>query len=225
MFQEALKNTLGSLPEIKCCSRTDAGVHANNFYINFYYFDEIDEKKFIRTINYFLPEDIRVKCIVLVNNSFHARYSAVSKRYIYKIWNDRVMNPFLNGLALHFPTFIDEKFLEETAKVFIGTMDFRALISKSNRYENTVRTIKLIEIIRDKNLVTISIEADGFLYNMARSIVGTLINVQRGKLDTKEVYDIIQSQKRSNLSVTAPACGLYLDEVSFDFGENNDNKG
>ena len=210
-----MKQVMGTLPDIKCCSRTDAGVHANKFCISFRHGTRQNTTRLLMALNANLADDIRVTECTEMGESFHARYSACAKRYIYKVYNSRIMDPFLRGLAAQFIPHIDERELDDIAKVFLGTHDFRAFCSKKTDAEDTVRTVSDISVIRDGELVIFSITADGFLYNMARAMVGTLFNAARGRLGRGDIAARLKSGKRDNLIATAPAEGLYLDEVFY----------
>ena len=214
-FQSALEAVLGELPDIKCCSRTDSGVHANMFCISFKSQSDIKPERLVMALNNNLPDDIRVTECRKVDDGFHARYSARAKRYIYKIYNSDIMDPFYAGRAVRFSPRIDEKELNGAAQVFSGRHDFKAFCSKKTDAPDTVRTITDISVTRDGELVTISITADGFLYNMARAISGSLLNVARGKLSKEDIASRLETGVRDNLIATAPAEGLYLDYVFY----------
>jgi len=216
VFQETLRVILGSQPDIKCCSRLDTGVHANAFYISFPMEDTRDPAVLLRALNARLPHDIRVMDIRKVHDNFHARYSAAGKRYIYRIWNEAVMDPFEVGRAAFFPRPIDVTALQETARVFLGAHDFRAFTTSNvPEGDSTVRALTFIQVEREGSLVVIRMQGDGFLYHMARSIAGTLLNAAAGKIDRKGIRERLASGVRDRLVATAPAEGLYLDEVFY----------
>ena len=181
-FQNALQSIIGELPEIKGCSRTDAGVHANMYCLNFHTEHKIPCMRLIYALNSRLPRDIAVFQAFDMPEDFHARYSSKGKVYEYLVWNSRVMDPFLNGRALQFTVPIDEKTLDDTAKVFLGTHDFSAFCSTGTDVEDKVRNVSLADVKRDGDLVTFRFSADGFLYNMARIMTGSLLQTARGCL-------------------------------------------
>jgi tRNA pseudouridine38-40 synthase len=125
------------------------------------------------------------------------------------------MDPFLNGRALQFTVPIDEKTLDDTAKVFLGTHDFSSFCSTGTDVEDKVRNVSLADVKRDGDLVTFRFSADGFLYNMARIMTGSLLQTARGKLDKNDILLYLNGKKRDNLLITVPACGLYLTEVLY----------
>lgn len=217
VFQEALQKTLGALPDIKGCSRTDSGVHANEYCISLQTDSEVTEEKLCDALNYHLPKDIRAYSAREVSPDFHARYDCVKKRYRYLVCNSRVMNPFLEGRAMQFVPHIDVKRLQDTAQHFIGTHDFVPFSGNKRATEDTVRTVFSFSVEREENLVTFLVEADGFLYNMVRIMVGTLLSVSRNKLCEADIDRIFESGVRPNECFTAPAEGLYLDKVFYEF--------
>ncbi len=191
-------------------------MHANRFVISFAGEREMTPYQLLSALNNHLPRDIRVIECAIAPTDFHARYSATGKRYLYKVYNAPVMDPFYNGLALHFTTRIDERMLDELAKVFVGTHSFGAFCSKKAPAEDRVRTVSAFTVTRQGDLVTFAVTADGFLYNMARAMVGTLLNAARGRIDRAGIEQRLRSGERDNLCATAPACGLYLDEVYYE---------
>ena len=157
---------------------------------------------------------------------FHARYSCVSKEYIYKIWNSEVRNPFLDGYALHYRYKIDEEMLNKAAQAYVGSHDFTSFCTLDNReMGDMTRNVKSFSVTRDGELVTMKVEADGFLYNMVRIMVGTLLRVQQGKIPADGIAKIIEKKDRKYAGKTAVACGLYLDKVNYSLdGEKNERK-
>ena len=216
-FQAALQRVLGYLPAIKCCSRTDSGVHAKQFFISFYAAAPLNGEKLVMALNANLPRDIRVHAVKEVPAEFHARYSAAGKRYEYHIVNSRVMDPFLLERAYQFSPHLDEKELAQIAKVFLGRHDFSAFCSGRSDVEDKVRTVTEASVTRDGDTVVFSFAADGFLYNMVRIMTGALLQCARGKLTAEDLEAYLNGRPRDNLLITAPACGLYLTEVFYDF--------
>lgn len=222
VFQKALKKIIKEKLDIKGCSRTDSGVHANMYCISFKTNSEILCEKFPLALNKYLPNDIAVNSCCEVPLDFHARYSCTSKEYIYKIWNARVRNPFLDGRAFHYWYPLDVELLNIAAKEFLGTYDFSAFCTQDKRIkQNLVRTVKNFEVLKDGNFVIFKVEADGFLYNMVRIMVGTLLNVSRGRTKVEDIKNIILSKDRSKAGPTAVPYGLYLNKVFYE-GENYD---
>lgn len=214
-FQRALEGPLGGRPDIKCCSRTDAGVHANMFCISFKTDKAIQPARLMSALNARLDRDIRVTDCREMGEDFHARYSAKGKRYIYQIWNAPVLDPFMAGRAAHIPRPIDAGMMNQAAQIFVGTHDFKAFGSARVGDKDTVRTVSVCSVVRQGELIVIAITADGFLYHMARAMAGALVNVARGRLTAEDLAERLCTGLRDNLIMTAPAEGLYLDEVFY----------
>lgn len=213
--EKAIESVFGSHLTLYGCSRTDAGVHANEYFCNFRTEKNIPCESVVKALNANLPEDIAVVDCLEAEDDFHARFNCKSKRYVYKIWNTQVKNPFLTHTAYHYKYRLDDKMLDEAAKSFIGTYDFSSFCSAGSSVEDTVRTVTDASVTRDGDIVTFSVEADGFLYNMVRIMVGTLININEGKINKNGIKDIIASENRLNAGVTAPPQGLFLDKVYY----------
>lgn len=216
--QNALEAVLGFRPDISGCSRTDAGVHANRYVFHMSAQGvRLSPEKLPLALNAHLRNtDIAVSGAVRVNGDFHARYSCTGKEYIYKLWNAPYMNPFYEGRAWFFPFALDEKALTFVGEEFCGTHDFAAFMSKGSKIrEDTVRTVRYFDVTREKELVTVRVCADGFLYNMVRIMVGTYALAAAGKLHKGDIAHIIEARERSLAGDTAPAHGLYLNRVFY----------
>ncbi len=215
-FQKALSKIIGSEFDLKGCSRTDSGVHANMYCLSVKTAHPIPVQRLKAALNRWLPLSIAVMDCVEVDDSFHARYSCKSKEYIYKIWNSEVRNPFLDGYALHYRYKIDENLLNSAAQAYLGSHDFTSFCTQDSREPGDMtRTVKHFSVTRDGEMVTMKVEADGFLYNMVRIMVGTLLRVQQGKIKPDEIPSIIEKKDRSYAGPTAQACGLYLNKVNY----------
>ena len=219
VFQNVLFKIIKEKTDIKGCSRTDTGVHANMYVINFKTSCKIECKNLILALNKFLPNDIAAIACKEVADEFHARYSCAYKEYIYKIWHNRIKNPFLNNRALHYWYPINVKELNEASKYFLGTHDFTSFSTLDKREATDMtRTIANFEVYRspnDENIIEFKVRADGFLYNMVRIMVGTLLRVAQGKFRKEDIPKIIDSKSRKNAGPTAPAEGLYLNKVFY----------
>ena len=215
VFQDAVEKLTGVRENVMGCSRTDSGVHAMMYCCNFRTDSQIPCEKMPFALNAYLPDDISVYDCKEVSDDFHARYSCSSKRYIYKIWNSSFRNPFYNDKYLVFPRHLDEKLLDSAAKAFIGTHDFCGFASSGSSVEDTVRTVTHCSVKRIGDEVFFEVEADGFLYNMVRIMVGTILSVAEGKIDGADIPGIINSGNREKAGFTAPAHGLYLKEVNY----------
>ncbi len=216
VFQSALENIIGDKYNVKGCSRTDTGVHANMYCVNILTEHKIPAERLKNAMNRFLPKDIVVLSGMEAPLDFHARYSCKGKEYIYKIWNREERSPFLNDRALHYRYKLDEKMLDRAAKAFVGTHDFTSFCTLDKREKGDfTRTVKSFTVTRSGDMVEMRVEADGFLYNMVRIMVGTLLRVAQGKIKEDAIPDIIKAESRSAAGPTAPACGLYLNKVIY----------
>lgn len=219
-IQEVLEEKLAFLMEeaikVNSSGRTDAGVHAKGQVINFFTKSTIPVEKIPLALNSVLPADIAIKEAQEVPLEFHARYSAKSKTYNYNILNSRVPSPFLRNYAYFFPRPLNIEQMRVGAAYLIGEHDFAAFRSVGSSVKTTVRHIYRLEIKeKEGQLLEIEVEANGFLYNMVRIIVGTLMEVGVGRITPQQVADILQSKERSRAGQTAPAKGLFLKEVKY----------
>lgn len=214
-LQDAIQRITGHRSDLTGCSRTDAGVHSINYFCTFSPCRNIDLFALPKALNAVLPKDISVKSAVEVEEGFHPRYSAKEKEYIYRIYNEYNRDPFEEGRALHYKYNLDVAKMKKAAQSIIGTHDFLAFCSAGSSVKDTVRTVSLLEIEKEENIITVRIRADGFLYNMVRIIVGTLIAVSEGTVDLDELPAIIDSRDRTKAGPTAPPEGLYLNHVFY----------
>lgn len=215
-FQESLKRIITDEIELKGCSRTDSGVHANTYCISMKTAHTIPCQRLKAALNRFLPMSIAVLDCAEVPLDFHARYSCKSKEYVYKIWNRPERDPFLVGYAYHYRYELDEKMLNTEAKAYIGKHDFTSFCTlDSRRAGDLSRTVKNFSVTREGDMVMMKVEADGFLYNMVRIMVGTLLRIAQGKFEKGSIPGIIKGNDRKLAGPTAPACGLYLNRVEY----------
>ena len=177
VLQDALEAVLGRREDIKGCSRTDSGVHAN---------------------------------------MFHARYSCTGKRYLYQINNSPVKDPFRWKQVYDYRYPIDVAMCDRQCKDFIGTHDFSSLCSAGSSVEDHVRTVTACGMVREGDRVTFYVEGDGFLYNMVRIMVGTILEIAAGSKPQGCIPQILEQRDRAAAGFTAPAWGLYLDRVFYE---------
>ena len=215
VVQDAIERIIGKRENVIGCSRTDSGVHANSFFFNMHTENPIECERFVAALNHHLPHDIAVLSCRDVAEDFHARYCAKEKEYVYKILNSSVKNPFMHNLLLEYRYPLDEEKLNRAAKHFIGTHDFAAFRKEDTKERDSVRTIYKSEVSRDGDIVTFTVSGNGFLYNMVRIMVGTLLGVAQEKIGEDEIPEIIESLDRTKAGITAPACGLYLNRVEY----------
>ena len=213
---KACERIFGHKVTIYGCSRTDALVHANIFCCNFKTEKETPCEKIKVGLNALIPEEIAVLSATEVDVDFNARFDCKGKEYVYKVWNSRVRNPFLVGKALHHPIPIDEKLLDKESKAFIGYHDFSAFCASGTEVQDKRRTIFDFSVTREGDMVLFTVRGDGFLYNMVRIMVGTLLDINSGKIEKDSLSDIILSKDRIRAGITAKPTGLYLNEVFYD---------
>ena len=216
VFQDAVQEVFGSRLDVKGCSRTDAGVHANGFVLTLRTDSAIPCDRLVQALNVHLPGDVAVRDCREVPEDFHPRYSCTGKRYLYRIHNSRVRDPFLENLALLVRSPLREDLMDRAAAAFLGTHDFSAFCAAGGSVEDKVRTISHCRVIREGEMVTLSITGNGFLYNMVRIITGTLLDVGTEKLPPEAIAAILESRDRSRAGATAPPWGLYLDKAFYD---------
>lgn len=243
-IQETIEKALVKLFRQKinliASGRTDAGVHAVAQIANFYARSKIPAKNIPRALNSFLPSDISIKEAKDRPGDFHSRFSAKSKTYRYLVLNQDCPSALSRNYAYYVPYKLDINKMRRASRSFLGRRDFSAFCASGSSAKDTVRTIKKISIKRGFNytlsppdrsragairypLICIEITADGFLYNMARSIVGTLIEIARGKIEPAVIRKILSAKQkkiaglpdRIRAGPTAPASGLYLVKVTY----------
>lgn len=211
----AFKKLSGNDENIIGCSRTDAGVHANMFCCNVRTECNVATEKIPDALNFYLPPEIAVYDCKDVGFDFHARYDCKGKEYVYLIYNGKYRNPFYDNKAMFYPYEIDAEMLDIEAKSFIGTHDFSAFCSAGTDIEDKVREIYDCSVTRNGDLIEIRVSGNGFLYNMVRIIVGTLLGIQKGKIEKGGIPEILESRNRENAGVTAEPHGLYLNKVFY----------
>jgi tRNA pseudouridine38-40 synthase len=214
----AAEAVFGRSCPITGCSRTDSGVHAKDFKATLEIEGEtpsIPPEKVAVAMNCHLPEDIAVLSSCVVADAFHPRYDVTAKEYRYLIHNVPSRDPFLAGRAWHYPRPLNVSLMNEAARAFVGEHDFAAFMASGSDVTDTVRTVFDCRVTRDGDTVAITVSGNGFLYHMVRIMVGTLVAVSEGKLLSSDIANILACRDRSRAGITAPACGLYLNAVTY----------
>ncbi|MEG0641513.1 MAG: tRNA pseudouridine(38-40) synthase TruA [Clostridium sp.] len=214
-IEKAIKKITNEDVDLLGSSRTDAGVHARGMVANFKTESRVKAEKFREAINSKLPEDISIICSELAPEEFHARYDSVGKTYSYRIVNRYENVALQKDYLLHVKDELDREKMKEACQYFIGMHDFKAFRSKGSSVKTSVRTIKELYIEELGNEIKVTITADGFLYNMVRIIVGTLIQVGRGKIAVDEVKGIIEQGVRRKSGPCVAPNGLVLEKVYY----------
>ncbi|MCR4771834.1 MAG: tRNA pseudouridine(38-40) synthase TruA [Oscillospiraceae bacterium] len=218
--QQTLENAVSRLYKREVtvigCGRTDAGVHAERYCANFRAEGSIPPDRLPLALNALLPQDISVYAAAEVEEDFHAVFSCLRKEYTYRAYTSPVRDPFLNGRALFFPEKTDIDAMRLAAERFKGTHDFAAVRSVGTNVKTTVRTVYDFEISRSGDMLSFRICANGFLYNMARAMVGTVLYVGLGKLRPEDIDGILDSRDRCLAGPTVPPHGLYMTGVWYE---------
>ncbi|WP_295217787.1 tRNA pseudouridine(38-40) synthase TruA [Ruminococcus sp.] len=215
VVEEALSKLLNEPVAIQGCSRTDTGVHAKEFCFSMQTEKPIPPRNFIRGSCGYLPEDISILSVEDMPPEFHARFSCQAKQYMYRIHNSESKNPFTTDLELHYRRKLDVELMREAAQHFVGTHDFAALCTNCTEKQTTIRTIYDITIEKEGDTVILLVKGNGFLYNMVRILVGTLLSVNEGRIPVSELEALLESRDRTRAGITAQAHGLSLYRVFY----------
>jgi len=203
---------------VRCtgAGRTDAGVHAKAYVANFRTTSSIPLDRLPLAVNTRLPEDIVVTRAVQVPDSFNAIGSCRRKEYTYLIYNSRLGDPFYVDRAWFYPRRLDEAVMARAAEQFVGTHDFRAVRSVGTQTKTTVRTVYYFDVSREGDLIRCRVCANGFLYNMVRAMVGTVVYAAEGKLSPEDIPAILDAGDRTLAGPTVPPGGLYMTRLWYD---------
>ena len=196
--EEAVEKVCGGRAKVTGCGRTDAGVHALRYCANFRSDTRIPMERMALAINSRLPDDIAVLDAVEAPENFNAISSCIKKEYIYKIQNSNIRDPFLQKRVCFYPQYLDMELMQRAAKAFEGTHDFRAVRSEGTQTRTTVRTVYWCRAEKAGDMITVSICADGFLYNMCRAMVGTMVYASYGKLLPEDIPELRQTADRAH---------------------------
>ena len=215
-MEEALAKVCGERVKLTGCGRTDAGVHALRYCANFHSDCTVPVDRMPLAVNSRLPDDIAVVDAVEVPDDFNAIGSCIKKEYVSKILNSRIPDPFLADRVCFYPQRLDISLMQAAARAFEGTHDFKAVRSEGTQTKTTVRTVYWCRAEKDGDLITVSICANGFLYNMCRAMVGTMVYASYGKLIPEEIPALLEKRDRRLTGPTMPPQGLYLNRVWYD---------
>ena len=218
-LERALTKVCGEPIKVVGCGRTDAGVHAKRYCANFRTDCTIPIDRVPLAVNARLPADIAVVDAVAAPEDFNAIGSCVKKEYTYLIYNSPIKDPFYVNRAWFYPKHLDEAVMQRAAQQFVGTHDFAAVRSVGTEVKSTVRTVYHYEVERDGDLISLRVCANGFLYNMARAMAGTVVYAAEGKFPPEEVANILENGDRKAAGPTVPPGGLYMTQLWYDDGE------
>ena len=218
-LEKAAATVVGHPVKMTGCGRTDAGVHARRYVANFFTSSRIPADRLPYALNTRLPEDIVVTGAMEVHDGFNAIGSCVRKEYTYLIYNSRIRNPFYVNRAGFYPKHLDETVMQLAASQFVGTHDFAAVRSVGTDVRSTVRTVYYYEVEREGELIRLRVCANGFLYNMARAMAGTVVYAAEGKIDPLDIGGLLAGGDRTAAGPTVPPGGLYLSKLWYDDGK------
>ena len=213
ILEKKLKKILREEVHLIVAGRTDAGVHALGQIANFKSASQMPLFRLQWALNGLLPDDIKIRSIKYAALDFNSRFSAKSKVYRYTILNRGYSSPLMRNQVYFFHYPLDIRLMRKEARVLLGKHSFKAFQATDTRERNPLKTVKAVKISKSGSLINIDIEGDGFLYNMVRNIVGTLLEIGRGKFAAGSMRKILVSGKRSLAGPTAPARGLCLLKV------------
>jgi len=217
-LEKALRRIFRKKIAVIPAGRTDSGVHARGQVVNFKVRTAIPLENIRRALNTYLPEEIAVRDASFVPPDFHARYSAKKKLYRYRILLGRNPRPLERLYAYHYPYPLNLEWIKKAAKILEGRHDFRAFQAHAGEEKNSIRVLHRLKVKERSPFLELSFEGDGFLYNMVRNIVGTLLWGGGGKITLARLREILKSRDRRLAGPTAPPQGLVLEKVIYGGG-------
>lgn len=215
-LEAVLTKCFGRETEVHGASRTDAGVHALEQVVSFKQATKATPKEVMAYLRAYLPEDIAVLKVSHATDDFHARYKATGKTYVYKIWNQNEMDPFVRKYVWHVGGRLDIEAMQRAANALLGKHDFTTFTNAKSKKKSMERTVSAVDIKREGTEVMIRISADGFLHNMVRKIVGMLVLVGTGELNEDAIQTSLEAKDRALNAPLAPAQGLFLEKVHYE---------
>ena len=216
VIEEALKKIHKHEIKIIGAGRTDSGVHALGQVAHFDLSKEIDLQRLCIGLNGILDHELAVKNAYRVDSSFHSRFSAVQREYLYMIYRHPLRTPFMRYKAMWINYPIDIDYIQKTASMLVGEYDFASFCKKISAKNGTIRKIDSIDVREDHNIIKLRFRANAFLHNMIRIIVGTILQMHSEGRDPEYITEILNKKDRSLSGFTAPPYGLYLNRVIYD---------
>lgn len=216
-IEKAIEEITGEKIDLTASGRTDRGVHALGQVANFKTNSKIPIDKIPIAINTKLKKSIRILSAEEVDEKFHSRLTCKKKTYRYIINNSEYGTAIYRNLETHIPMKLNIEKMQEAVKYFEGEHDFKAFKASGTSSKSSIRTIYKADVLQMPNdRIYLELTGNGFLYNMVRIIAGTLVDVGTGKIEPKEIKNIIKSEKRENAGKTLPPQGLYLVKVEYE---------
>ncbi len=213
--ERALSQVANHQIDLTCAGRTDSGVHALGQIVHFKSDADRDEKAWRMGCNTNLPDDIALRWILPIQDDFHARFTALSRRYRYIISNHKTRPAILNNKVCWFRDTLNENAMQEAANHLLGENDFSSFRASGCQARHAMRELQDIQITRDGEFVYVDIVANAFLHHMVRNIVGSLFEVGSGERAPEWFADLLEIKDRTKAGITAPACGLYFVSVKY----------
>lgn len=214
-IEHALRKVTSEKIKVYCAGRTDSGVHALGQVVHFETNVQRPDSAWMCGVNYYLPNSICVKWVSVVDASFHARFSAISRRYCYVVYNNFVRSAILLGKVWHYKRFLDVYKMAIAGQYLLGENDFSSFRASGCQSHSVKRKIYHLHVRRKRQCVLIDIKANSFMYRMVRNIVGSLVEVGCGRKSITWILKVLRSSDRSLAGITAPASGLYLIEIEY----------
>ena len=214
-LEAALSRILQQPIEVSGSGRTDAGAHAAGQVANFHASTDLSSAEICTELRHYLPEDIGVISLSEADPRFHSRLNASRKTYLYRIWNSELPCVFERKYVWSLPEKLDLAAMQEAAQSFLGAHDFMAFCSNKRYKKSTVRTIESFEVFRHDEEIRFLVTGNGFLYNMVRIMVGTLLSIGRHEMTKEAIAEIFEGKVRAAAGETVPARGLCLMEVAY----------
>ena len=214
--EDALACLLDTLVTVQGAGRTDTGVHALRQVAHFHVDTRLDDERLLHALNAHLVEGVTLNRLETCHDDFHARFDARGKRYVYRVATTR-FRPAMGRQYQHWVNIpLDRAPMEAAAARMVGRHDFAAFGNAGSQRKTTVRTITAVRLIARRDSFAVVVQGEGFLYNMVRNMVGTLLEVGRGYRPAEDVERALSGGERGFVGATAPACGLYLARVLYD---------
>jgi tRNA pseudouridine38-40 synthase len=214
-LEEALESLLGETVTVHGAGRTDTGVHALRQVASFHVETRLEDERLLHALNAHVAPGVTVRALETCRDDFHAQFDACGKRYLYRVATARFRPPFGREHVHWLRDPLDLEAMRRAAAHLVGRRDFSALANAGSPRASNVRHLRALRLVPRREGFGIVAAADGFLYNMVRTIAGTLIEVGRGKLDAEELPEILASGERARAGPTAPPNGLYLLSVLY----------
>lgn len=214
-LEKAISKTLRQEIKIVAAGRTDVGVHALGQVINFKCNTDIDIGNLPKVVNYNLPDDISVVGAKYERENFSARFDAKAKVYRYYIYNSRYRSAIYNKYSFNYPHKLNLKRMKDASKILIGTHDFTSFMGRDSDVKDAIRTLYEINIEQNGDFFILDFYGKSFLRNMIRIMVGSLVEIGRGKKEIEFLENALKEKKRESAGYTAPSCGLFLMKVIY----------